>query len=1460
MDTGENLELVVETQAEEADRDLDKLIDRLGEVIEKLKKAKDASDRGLIPGLEDDMKNLMALRSQISKLNINKAGMTPNTKQWDNTERKIAAATKELEKFKARASESLTNVNVSATGDIVSKKIEDALKNQKIYGIDNKANTQTVEVPVKIKPRVKDPEKEARNKLVEDFFKYKPEEEFKSNLFDEGPKIDTQINIQSEKELAFAQKRITSLENTNKILTERIRAATEAGDKKSAEKASSKIRVNEKLISQYTDAIRRAEKAKKSMAEAGSVQISDVDDLNAAEKAAEKLRKAIDSYTASMRKFAAENDAAGVDRMKSKIDSAAAALYEYDTAIQEAGKVSKLRDEQNTNGIDTEINIKSVKDLAYAQKRLAALENMNKGLTARLRAAMESGDSAAVSKEASKIRQNEKLMSQYASAIERAEKAKKFMSEASSVQIIDVEDLDAAEKAAEKLRKSIESDTASMRKFAAANDASGVDRMRAKIDAAYASLNEYDKAIQGAGDVAKIRENQRALADLQKEMDKLQSKIAGRKSGNMPFTNNTATVRRLKIELTEAQMRAVGLKRALGDITVKEAAVTRTKLMAKYLAMNAVNTAKLSAESRRANRTFINMARALQLMAFRSTVRTVMRLTKEGIQNLAQYSKATDNAFNGSMSRMMSSVSQMKNAFATAMAPIIQMIEPYVVKVINLIIRGVNTVSMMLASLFGQKTFYKALPIAEDYASTLDKTTGKAKELKRQLMGFDELNVLNDPKSAAADAASGQPEPKDMFTIENVSDHMSEINDIKKKLEDLIPVATSVGGAILGWKLAPGIISGLSKMSSLADKVGMSFNVGKLLGWGTVISICVARFVDLYKHSKKFREGLKVIGQIGSSVFGGIGKLAGWLWGKIKKLGKAFVELLPESWKTGIYAFFDKVSEFTKRWDLDWKDLAITLAGIALMFIPGGKVFGAALLGFEGITVAIRGIGAELGSAIPEVDLFEGIGDDTKKKLEPVLTEFDDLGKKIKNIDWGNVKVTVGDADDIQSQLDTIVNQITNELDADKNEQLANLEPLKSIMDPNQYQEALKGINDYCKSKTDAVRSAEDEINKIMSDAAADNRALTDEESARITELMDGMKNTSIEIFSESQTEMNLIQQRLNDNSEAMSAEMCASLIADAAKARDETIASANEMYEERCLAAQRLLDEGSINEETYNDIIAAAEQARDDTINSAEEQYSGILKTGKENMGEYAKYIDEETGDMRTKWQYFCDEFARETSEGWATTKKEWSAGWAATKHDCSEAWDAISSGFESFKVTFKTGWHNFWADIYNWFASKINSIISGFESGINWIIDGLNKLGEKAGNKSFKNPFNGEEVNLGFHFNRIHLKRIKSINLFENGGFPRVGEMFIANESGPEMVGRMGTKSAVANTTQIVEGIASGVSDANKELISVVYAVTQQVVQAIKDKDSSIYLDRDRVGQMVTTTQNQQDRMYGR
>lgn len=50
--------------------------------------------------------------------------------------------------------------------------------------------------------------------------------------------------------------------------------------------------------------------------------------------------------------------------------------------------------------------------------------------------------------------------------------------------------------------------------------------------------------------------------------------------------------------------------------------------------------------------------------------------------------------------------------------------------------------------------------------------------------------------------------------------------------------------------------------------------------------------------------------------------------------------------------------------------------------------------------------------------------------------------------------------------------------------------------------------------------------------------------------------------------------------------------------------------------------------------------------------------------------------------------------------------------------------------------------------------------------------------------------------------------------GGFPNKGELFYANEAGPEMVGRMGHKNVVANNMQITEGIKAAVVDGMMEV----------------------------------------------
>lgn len=57
-------------------------------------------------------------------------------------------------------------------------------------------------------------------------------------------------------------------------------------------------------------------------------------------------------------------------------------------------------------------------------------------------------------------------------------------------------------------------------------------------------------------------------------------------------------------------------------------------------------------------------------------------------------------------------------------------------------------------------------------------------------------------------------------------------------------------------------------------------------------------------------------------------------------------------------------------------------------------------------------------------------------------------------------------------------------------------------------------------------------------------------------------------------------------------------------------------------------------------------------------------------------------------------------------------------------------------------------------------------------------------------------------------------SVNWYANGGFPNAGELFIANERGPEMIGKMGHRNVVANNKQITEGIKAAVAEGMMEV----------------------------------------------
>lgn len=107
-------------------------------------------------------------------------------------------------------------------------------------------------------------------------------------------------------------------------------------------------------------------------------------------------------------------------------------------------------------------------------------------------------------------------------------------------------------------------------------------------------------------------------------------------------------------------------------------------------------------------------------------------------------------------------------------------------------------------------------------------------------------------------------------------------------------------------------------------------------------------------------------------------------------------------------------------------------------------------------------------------------------------------------------------------------------------------------------------------------------------------------------------------------------------------------------------------------------------------------------------------------------------------------------------------------------------------------------------------------------------------------------ERVNADEFFN--------SHSQFASGGFPTTGEMFIARESGPELVGRIGNKTAVANNDQIVDGI----SMANVGVENAVYAIGYMIVDAVNNIQTSVVIDGASMEKSLAQTRANTNKMY--
>ena len=249
------------------------------------------------------------------------------------------------------------------------------------------------------------------------------------------------------------------------------------------------------------------------------------------------------------------------------------------------------------------------------------------------------------------------------------------------------------------------------------------------------------------------------------------------------------------------------------------------------------NVKRLGNESQRAGRKMTMMSMLGRSVLFSMVFRGISMITNalaEGIGNLAQYS----DEFNQDVSSMVSANTKLKNSFATASAPIIDVMAPALTSLINLLSEAVTWTGQLLAALSGKSTFVKAVDVEEDYGASLKDSNKELKEKdklnKKLAFSFDDL-IQAQQKSENNDYVG--PTPDQMFeTVEITDDIVTFADTVKGVLSGLFdPIKQSWEEN--GHYATEAAKTAFNSLKTLAGDVGASFmQVWKTEGYGKQIT------------------------------------------------------------------------------------------------------------------------------------------------------------------------------------------------------------------------------------------------------------------------------------------------------------------------------------------------------------------------------------------------------------------------------------------------------------------------------------------------------------------------------------------------------------------------------------------------------------------------------------------------
>lgn len=374
------------------------------------------------------------------------------------------------------------------------------------------------------------------------------------------------------------------------------------------------------------------------------------------------------------------------------------------------------------------------------------------------------------------------------------------------------------------------------------------------------------------------------------------------------------------------------------------------------------------------------VSKMLKLMVTRMALRKVIAEVGNGFKSLAIHS----DEFNNSVSGIMNASKRLGYSFSAMISPLINALAPALIYIINIFTKLANIINQVIAALTGATTWNKAREFTDSWRDSIEDAGEEAektrKTLKKTVLGFDELNQLQDNTDTTKKKDSGGIE--DMFDTIKIDKKWKDVADWLKqmwKLGDFYDLGKKIGEKLrdmlesIPWEQIRKTSNKLGRslatlINGFVEVERLGYDIGKTIAQSVNT---VFEFLNGFVHSLHWDS----IGKFIAETFNGFFETIDW-------------PLIKDTVVTGMAGIAEAIQTFIETFH--WDNISDFIINAVDTVTSGIKAF------FEGIDWLDLGrkMGEQIRKSVEGIDWYaigEALGDIIQAAIDWVAGMLDTM-------------------------------------------------------------------------------------------------------------------------------------------------------------------------------------------------------------------------------------------------------------------------------------------------------------------------------------------------------------------------------------------------------------------------------------------------------------------------------------